>query len=144
MVLQYVAASFHLPSVSTANTNTVQHTNRTAIWNTNSLSTASCHVVTSNGVKLCGSKFQPTVSKHCQHQQCNTQTVQQYETPTDFLQHYAMWWHLMVLQYVAASFNLPSVSTAKTKTVQHTNRTAIWNPNNPSCCDIQIKWNLKY
>ena len=36
------------------------------------------------------------------------------------LQHHAMWWHLMVLQYVAASFHLPSVSTANTNTVQHT------------------------
>jgi hypothetical protein len=29
------------------------------------------------------------------------------------------WWHLMVLQYVAASFHLPSVSTANTNTVQY-------------------------
>jgi hypothetical protein len=34
------------------------------------------------------------------------------------LQHHAMWWHLMVLQYVAASFHLPSVSTANINTVQ--------------------------
>jgi len=32
------------------------------------LSTALCHVVTFNGVTVCGSKFPPTVSKHCQHQ----------------------------------------------------------------------------
>ena len=36
------------------------------------------------------------------------------------LQHYAMWWHLMVLQYVVASFHLPSVSTANIYTVQYT------------------------
>jgi len=35
------------------------------------------------------------------------------------LQHHAMWWHLMVLQYVAASFHLPSVSTANINTVQY-------------------------
>ena len=29
------------------------------------------------------------------------------------------WWHLMVLQYVAASFHLPSVSTANINTVQY-------------------------
>ena len=40
-------------------------------------------VVTSNGVTVCGSKFTPTVSKHCQHQQCAIhKTVQQYEIPT--------------------------------------------------------------
>ena len=30
------------------------------------------------------------------------------------------WWHLMMLQYVAASFHLPSVSTANIDTVQYT------------------------
>ena len=30
------------------------------------------------------------------------------------------WWHLMVLQYEAASFHLPSVSTANINTVQYT------------------------
>ena len=30
------------------------------------------------------------------------------------------WWHLMVLQYVAASFHLPSVSTANINTLQYT------------------------
>ena len=40
-------------------------------------------VVTTNGVKICGSKFAPTVSKHCQHQHSAIhKTVQQYETPT--------------------------------------------------------------
>jgi len=40
-------------------------------------------VVTSNGVTVCGSKFPPTVSKHCQHQHSAIhKTVQQYETPT--------------------------------------------------------------
>ena len=36
------------------------------------------------------------------------------------LQHYAMWWHLMVLQCVAASFHLPSISTANINTMQYT------------------------
>ena len=41
-------------------------------------------VVTSNGVKVCGSKFPPTVSKHCQHQHSAIhKTRQQYETPTN-------------------------------------------------------------
>jgi len=40
-----------------------------------------CHVVTDNGVTICGSKFPPTVSKHCQHQHRAThKIVQQYET----------------------------------------------------------------
>jgi len=40
-------------------------------------------VVTSNGVTVCGSKFPPTVSKHCQHQHSAThKTIQQYETPS--------------------------------------------------------------
>ena len=40
-------------------------------------------VVTSNGVTICGSKFPPTISKHCQHQHSAIhKTVQQYETPT--------------------------------------------------------------
>ena len=39
--------------------------------------------MTSNGVTVCGSKFPPTVSKHCQHQHCAIhKTVQQYEIPT--------------------------------------------------------------
>jgi len=47
------------------------------------LSAASCHVVTANGVTVYGSKFPPTVSKHCQHQHSAThKTTQQYETPT--------------------------------------------------------------
>ena len=29
------------------------------------------------------------------------------------------WWHLMVIQYIAASFHLPSVSTANINTVQY-------------------------
>jgi hypothetical protein len=38
--------------------------------------------VTSNIVTICGSKFQPTVSKHCQHQHSAIhKTIQQYETP---------------------------------------------------------------
>jgi len=41
------------------------------------------------------------------------------ERPGSCLLHYAMWGHLMVLQYVAASFYLPSVSTANINTVQH-------------------------
>ena len=36
------------------------------------------------------------------------------------LQHHATVSHLMVLQYVAASFHLPSVSTANSNTVQYT------------------------
>jgi len=40
-------------------------------------------VVTSNGVTVCGSKFPPTVSKHCPHQHSAIHnTIQQYETPT--------------------------------------------------------------
>ena len=40
-------------------------------------------VVTSNGVTVCGSKFPPTVSKHCQQQHSAIhKTIQQYETPT--------------------------------------------------------------
>ena len=40
-------------------------------------------VVTSNGVTVCGRKFPPTVSKHCQHQHSAIhKTVQQYATPT--------------------------------------------------------------
>ena len=30
------------------------------------------------------------------------------------------WWHLKILQYVAASFHLPSISTANIKTAQYT------------------------
>jgi hypothetical protein len=40
-------------------------------------------VVTSNGVTVCGSKFPPTVSKHCQHQHnAIPTTIQQYVIPT--------------------------------------------------------------
>ena len=40
-------------------------------------------VVTSNGVTICGSKFPPTISKHCQHQYSATpKTIQQYAIPT--------------------------------------------------------------
>jgi len=39
-------------------------------------------VVTSNGVKRCGSKFPPTVSRHCQHQHsAKPNTIQQCEIP---------------------------------------------------------------
>ena len=61
------------------------------VQNVLGLSTASCHVVTSNGVIVCSSQFPPTVSKHYQHQH-----------------------------------------SATPKTIP-----AIWNTNNPSCCDIQ-------
>jgi len=48
-----------------------------------SLSAAICHVVTSNGVTVCGSKFPPTVSKHCPHQHSAIpKTIQQFETPS--------------------------------------------------------------
>jgi len=36
------------------------------------------------------------------------------------LQHRAMWWQLLVFQYVAASLHLPSGSTANINTVQYT------------------------
>ena len=40
-------------------------------------------LVTSNGVTICGSKFAPTVSKHCQHQHSAIpKTIQQYDIPT--------------------------------------------------------------
>jgi len=40
-------------------------------------------MTTSNGVTVYGSKFPPTVSKHCQHQPSAIhKTIQQYETPT--------------------------------------------------------------
>ena len=40
-------------------------------------------VVTSHGVTICGSKFPPTVSKHCQRQHSAIhKTIQQCETPT--------------------------------------------------------------
>ena len=40
-------------------------------------------VVTSNSVTVCGSKFPPTISKHCQHQHSAIhKTIQQYEIPT--------------------------------------------------------------
>ena len=53
------------------------------VYNVPSLSAALCHVVTSNGVTICGSQFPPTVSKHCPHQHSAThKTIQQYATVT--------------------------------------------------------------
>ena len=43
----------------------------------------------------------------------------------------------MVLQYVAASFHLPALSTANFNKVQHKTVQALWNINNPSYSDIQ-------
>jgi len=42
------------------------------------------------------------------------------ERPGSCLLHHAMWWHLIVLKFVAASFHLPSVSTANINTTQYT------------------------
>ena len=39
-------------------------------------------VVTSNGVTICGSKFQLTVSKHCHQHSAIHKSIQQYEIPT--------------------------------------------------------------
>jgi len=38
------------------------------VWNFPRLSATLCHVVTSNGVTVCGSQFPPNVIKHCQLQ----------------------------------------------------------------------------
>ena len=46
--------------------------------------------------------------------------LQGVERPGSVYSIMPQWWHLMVLQYVAASFHLPPVSTANTNTVQHT------------------------
>jgi len=45
--------------------------------------------------------------------------LQGVERPGSVYSIMQQWWHLMVLQYVAASFHLPSVSTANVNTVQH-------------------------
>ena len=44
--------------------------------------------------------------------------LQGVERPESVYSIVPQWWHLMVLQYVAASFHLPSVSTANINTVQ--------------------------
>ena len=46
--------------------------------------------------------------------------LQGVEHPWSFYSITPQWWHLIVLQYVAASFHLPSVSTANINTVQYT------------------------
>jgi len=46
--------------------------------------------------------------------------LQGVERPGSVYSIMPQWWHLMLLQYVAASFHLPSVSTANTNTVQYT------------------------
>ena len=50
--------------------------------------------------------------------------LQFVERPRSVYSTMPQWWHLTVLQYVAASFHLPSVSTANSNTVQYTNRTS--------------------
>jgi len=87
------------------------------------------HAVQCEGVK--------TLAVHCHIDVCSAagrHSAGCRKSPV-CLQHYAMCWHLMVLQYVTASFHLPSVSTANTNTMQ--NCRAIWNTNNPNSCDIQ-------
>ena len=46
--------------------------------------------------------------------------LQGVEGPGSVYSIMTQWWHLMVLQYIAASFHLPSVSTANINTVQYT------------------------
>jgi hypothetical protein len=46
--------------------------------------------------------------------------LQSVERPGSVYSIMPQWWHLMVLQYVASSFHLPSVSTANINTVQYT------------------------
>ena len=46
--------------------------------------------------------------------------LQGVERPRSVYSTMPQWWHLTVLQYVAASFHLPSVSTANSNTVQYT------------------------
>jgi hypothetical protein len=46
--------------------------------------------------------------------------LQGVERPGSVYSMMPQWWHLMVLQYVAASFHLPSVSTSNINTVQYT------------------------
>ena len=51
--------------------------------------------------------------------------LQGVERPGSVYSIMPQWRHLMVLQYVAASLHLPSVSTANINTVQHPNHTAM-------------------
>ena len=46
--------------------------------------------------------------------------VRDVEHPGSVYSVMPQWWHLIMLQYVAASFHLPSVSTANINTVQYT------------------------
>ena len=48
-----------------------------------------------------------------------TGILQGAEHPGSVYSIIPQWWHLMLLQYVAASFHLPSVSTANINTVQY-------------------------
>jgi len=63
-----------------------------------------------------------TLAVHCHSDVCSVAggLTARCRTSRVCLQHYAMWWHLMVLQYVTVSFHLPSVSSANTNTVQYT------------------------
>jgi hypothetical protein len=49
-----------------------------------------------------------------------TGILQGVEPPESVSSILPQWWHLMLSQYVAASFHLPSVSTANINTVQYT------------------------
>jgi len=64
--------------------------------------------------------------------------LQGVERPWSVYNIMPQWWHLMGLQYVAASFHLPSVSTAIINRVRYPKpHKKIWNANHLSSCYIQ-------
>ena len=62
-----------------------------------------------------------TLAVHCYSNVCSAASGHSGGCRSSWvcLQHHATWWHLMVLQYVAASFHLPAVSTATFITLQY-------------------------
>ena len=69
-----------------------------------------------------------TLAVHCHSDVCSVAGVltARCRTSRVCLQHYAMWWHLIVLQYVTVSFHLPWVGIVKYQQSQ-----LLWYPR---CC----------
>jgi len=69
---------------------------------------------------LTQSQIVTTLAVHCQCDVCSDHGWHSggCRSPGSAYSIMPKWWHLMVLQYVAASFHLPSVTTANINTVQ--------------------------
>jgi len=69
----------------------------------------------------CANQAVKTLAVHCHYDVCRVFAgiLQGVERPESVYSIMPQWWYLVVLQYVAARFHLPSLSTANINTVQY-------------------------